>query len=574
MQQLLHVPAATLGVKHWRFSQTCGNIGLIGTWSRTIPLSMPAIVASQDLLARLFRAGLHPDAVTFNAAIGACERAQRWSEALSLLSSMLRQGVPQSVVTYNAVMAACANGKQWERALSLFRAMPEASSASFAVAIAACGRGSSWQEACWLLDATHWAATGGGDLRLVVGNQHFNAAAGACAAGGQWQRALWLLFQELPSRTGLAPDAFSFSAAIGACEDATVATRECVTQQQLNNNNNNNNSYPTTTTTAVSVDGSGLPVSTHWLQALALLHAALERDVSVKVRQTGQGHGGTRCANIAVFNATISALEKAHLWERALQVFDDVPAHGLKPDEVTYGSTILALHAGGQQEAARLVYSEAVDCSLISPVVRRVSRNAGVPGEFRRDARELHHELVLDLHNLPVVVAELAVEAALDELIALSQPVVHAGSQDEEVSSSLSLSSTVAIDATESLSIITGRGNHSPGGEAVMREAVLEMLDKLGPRLGLEAHVDPNNPGLICCRAVRRDLMAQRTLGMSGMSTGSGFTVKTAGLTTQPQNYAALSEAVQSACMQDKAFVCKLVGSSAARFHLCAEGLS
>ena len=66
---------------------------------------------------------LTPNVVSFNAAIGACEKGKQWEEALGLLLEMAHQLLTPNVVSWSAAISACEKGKQWEGALGLLREM-------------------------------------------------------------------------------------------------------------------------------------------------------------------------------------------------------------------------------------------------------------------------------------------------------------------------------------------------------------------------------------------------------------------------------------------------------------------
>ena len=150
-----------------------------------------------------------------------------------------------------------------------------------------------------------------------------------------------------------------------------------------------------------------------------------------------------------VFSATISMLEKVVMWEEALSIFCQIPIH--KKTRVDYLTTILALHSGAKTKMAGQVFQELADHCVYG-----IKRNGS-----------------LDLHNMPVVVAEMAVEAALSDM-----------EQREHAHHPV-------------LEIITGRGVHGPGEvESPVRQAVLHMLEG-GSRVTL---LPSPNPGLVLCR--------------------------------------------------------------------------
>ena len=60
-----------------------------------------------------------PDVITYNAAISAFEKGQRWELALSLLGDTRRSQLKPDVISYNAAICACEKLQQWGQALSL-----------------------------------------------------------------------------------------------------------------------------------------------------------------------------------------------------------------------------------------------------------------------------------------------------------------------------------------------------------------------------------------------------------------------------------------------------------------------
>ena len=143
-----------------------------------------------------------------------------------------------------------------------------------------------------------------------------------------------------------------------------------------------------------------------------------------------------------VLSATISTLGQVALWEKALSIFHQVPTG--KITKVDHMTIMVALCSGGQRALAHQVFKDSAERGLTT----------------------------LDLHHMPVVVAELAVETALDD--------VKAGMLDSE-------------DVL--LKIITGRGARSTG-EALVRQAVLRMLEARS-----DVRLQPGqNPGLVTCK--------------------------------------------------------------------------
>ena len=58
-----------------------------------------------------------PDIITYSAAISACEKGQKWQQALGLLAETRSVSVLPNVITYNTAISACEKGEQWQQAL-------------------------------------------------------------------------------------------------------------------------------------------------------------------------------------------------------------------------------------------------------------------------------------------------------------------------------------------------------------------------------------------------------------------------------------------------------------------------
>lgn len=56
------------------------------------------------------------NAIVYSAAIGACEEAKEWRQALHLLR---RLGAAADLVAWNATLAALARGGQWQMAVAM-----------------------------------------------------------------------------------------------------------------------------------------------------------------------------------------------------------------------------------------------------------------------------------------------------------------------------------------------------------------------------------------------------------------------------------------------------------------------
>jgi pentatricopeptide repeat protein len=69
---------------------------------------------------------LHPDAISYNAVIGACASAGRWKEALTVLDECYNEeGVEPNIYIYTNAIRACAKGGNTQKALSLLQVVKD-----------------------------------------------------------------------------------------------------------------------------------------------------------------------------------------------------------------------------------------------------------------------------------------------------------------------------------------------------------------------------------------------------------------------------------------------------------------
>ena len=74
-----------------------------------------------SLLDEMRECGVTPNAISFSAAISACENGGKWERSLSLLDEMRERGVRPDVVTYTALMQALAASGCVEEGFALLR---------------------------------------------------------------------------------------------------------------------------------------------------------------------------------------------------------------------------------------------------------------------------------------------------------------------------------------------------------------------------------------------------------------------------------------------------------------------
>ena len=143
-------------------------------------------------------------------------------------------------------------------------------------------------------------------------------------------------------------------------------------------------------------------------------------------------------------SALISVFEKMAMWQNGLRIFAET-----RPNRVSYLTTLLALLAADQRHKAKELYLE-------KPLV------SGYLDEI----------LTLDLHELPVEVATLALEVLLEDVQSGPEGAVQ-------------------------LHIITGHAMHRSSGSSArrVRQEVLSFLQRWP---GVELKDNPN-PGLVTC---------------------------------------------------------------------------
>ena len=71
-----------------------------------------------SLLHQMQGAGLTRDAISYDAAISACEKGGQWQEGLLLLKEMQDVAVTSDVISSYAATSACEKGMRWQKALS------------------------------------------------------------------------------------------------------------------------------------------------------------------------------------------------------------------------------------------------------------------------------------------------------------------------------------------------------------------------------------------------------------------------------------------------------------------------
>ena len=167
------------------------------------------------------------------------------------------------------------------------------------------------------------------------------------------------------------------------------------------------------------------------------------------------------------------------MWESALQIFSEIQS----PNRVNYITILLALLAGDEAQLARKLY-------LQSPLLSQALRPLESLETSGIEDKEL--PVTLDLHELPVEVATLALEVLLKDLQDPSYPSDPSDPSDPNSE----------IRKSVQLHIITGHALHrsAPGATGVtprrVWQAVLSLLETWP---GVELREPGDNPGLVSC---------------------------------------------------------------------------
>ncbi|CAE7944343.1 unnamed protein product [Symbiodinium necroappetens] len=399
-----------------------------------------------------------PNEITYNTTISACHKGSHWQGALDLFCSMELRALAPNVITHSATMASCLRGDAWQKALEMYGRLPvveregnpilvglmlQALGAAkawgeavahierlakpgsravdalcFTAAVRTCGACGEWEWAMYLMDKMQ----GQGFLPDVV---TATLVLSACRQSGQWQTALGILREKMPS-LGVEPSNSSIKTVLAACFEANQlpAGLELLKESPLLRDSAEC-SRALTHVASAQVWEEALWITAH------MLEHGLELSPGVQLRQVPQ------LAQLAVSSAP-------HAPPPPRPQRPPPPVRRTE-DEKAVGD----VEEQGQQEETQTMPSMAV--------------KAAEPDQ-QEEQRELSYRLtdsgaaLIDLHGLPVEVAKIAVQVALEDLL-LGPPT--GKSPAKELSDFI---------------IVTGVGNNSPGGIAVVRPAVIALL--------------------------------------------------------------------------------------------------
>lgn len=268
-------------------------------------------------------AHLAPTLLAYTAVIRACATRKLWPVALSLFEDLKADGLSPDTVACNAVLVACERGGQLEEAELLLASMkaagPPPDAISYNTVISTAARGGNWQQALALLDAMSRGGGSGGGGRTGKGKgkgvvapdvYSYSAAISACERGGEPEAALET-FRRM-RESGVAPNTIAYNTAIRACATAAL-----------------------------------------WPIALTLLDDMRDDDVP---------------RSLVSFNAALAACERGGEWQEAQYLLQELGTEGLVADEITYNTAIASARRAGGRPAARFALG------LVRRMMRRPHR--------------------------------------------------------------------------------------------------------------------------------------------------------------------------------------------------------
>ena len=142
----------------------------------------------------------------FGAAINACSKGSRWSQACFLLQLAEARQLTLGPIVVNTVMGACSRCQQWQQSLHLLGCSRAPDLTTFNTAIASCARAASWQHAIAILDDIP-------SRQLARDTFSFNSAMGGLG-GSRWILGIALL--ELMALQRVASDAVTYNSLMDA----------------------------------------------------------------------------------------------------------------------------------------------------------------------------------------------------------------------------------------------------------------------------------------------------------------------------------------------------------------------
>ena len=248
-------------------------------------------------------AALRLDTISYNSAVSACQKADKWRPAVNLLAELICLHLQGDIISYNAVYTAC-RSISWRKASSLVEAIQhqdlEPTIRSCNAALSASCRKWQWKSAFQVL-----ACLG---RRLQASEVTSSIAISACEKNALWQCALALLVDF--SVADLPVNAISYGASVSAFEKAEQW--RCVHMLLAKFYARSFRANAVILSAVVSAFAKG----TRWETALLAF-----------VANSSQ-------ANLMVCSSALSACQKGQLWELASELARDLTDRKAAIDDV------------------------------------------------------------------------------------------------------------------------------------------------------------------------------------------------------------------------------------------------
>ncbi|CAM9580639.1 unnamed protein product [Phaeothamnion confervicola] len=335
----------------------------------------------------------------------------------------------------------------------------------------------------------------------------FNAAVEKYADEGAWRKAVVLLGRMRAS--GLTPSVDAYAAAIAALRRAVEPNRAGALLGDLFDA-----CLPEDLLAANAAPDPTHEESSQTARVFALL---------VDMRRDGIDF------NADTYRAVMGLCNREKLWQLALLLMEHARRGGVAPGRFMYDALCSTLESCGRPELSDAVFESALDEGVFDPWIGAAG---GIGGGRIAGSGGGTVSASMDLHNFTVNTARAAVRVTLLDMAAASASAVPGGGGADgsaETGAVLAASATAAAaaaaymaparrpvhDPALPLNIVTGIGKHSEEGVAVIKPAILEMLDK---EVKLEAQLLRHNQGCIVVRPAALRTWLGRTLEAGGKS--------------------------------------------------------
>ncbi|OLQ00523.1 Pentatricopeptide repeat-containing protein, chloroplastic [Symbiodinium microadriaticum] len=314
-----------------------------------------------DLLKHSAALSLRLNRVVLNTAIAASQG--QWQLSAGLMCEMAAGFLVPGTLTLGAAIGACAEWSKWSMVLRLFQELQECqlrrSDLIHNSAVTAASDGSRWSGALELLH----------ELRAVRVQQDvlsFSSSVAACR--DEWKAALSVV--EEMAQAVVSKDVVSMSYAVTACERGKVPLADVLELIEV------------TAYSALSADlgGNGrhaAVVQEMYFGASASGVQTMERSARQTMRVVSKPTLGRLKVSgrwlatsrqllarkkvdkeCIVYNACISACEKAGQWQHALALFSEMEGMTIQKTSITYNATVSACEKGHEWELALTVVSQ------------------------------------------------------------------------------------------------------------------------------------------------------------------------------------------------------------------------